>query len=52
MMPVAPPPNAVVFGTGHLYMRDMLRAGIVLNLLSFVLVSLYCLFMVQVIFLD
>jgi sodium-dependent dicarboxylate transporter 2/3/5 len=31
-LPVATPPNAVVFGSGHMRQDHMLRAGIVLNL--------------------
>lgn len=40
MMPVSTPPNAVVFATGHLKVRDMTRAGIFVNLLSALLIGL------------
>ncbi|MDD9806370.1 MAG: SLC13 family permease [Gammaproteobacteria bacterium] len=33
MMPVATPPNAIVFGSGYVRMHEMIRAGFVLNLL-------------------
>lgn len=39
MLPVATPPNAIVFSTGELRVSDMMRAGIVLNVLSVVLVA-------------
>ncbi len=32
MLPVATPPNAIIFGTNRITMRDMMRAGIRLNL--------------------
>ncbi len=40
MMPVATPPNAVVFGSGLVTMRDMLRAGLALNVALAILISL------------
>ena len=43
MLPVATPPNAIVFGSGHLPMSAMVRAGFWLNLLSVVLVAVWTL---------
>ncbi|MBB3191844.1 SLC13 family permease [Halomonas cerina] len=40
MMPVATPPNAIVFATGHLKIQSMIRAGFALNLLGTGVVSL------------
>ena len=40
MLPVATPPNALVFATGHVTIAAMIRAGIVMNLISIALVSL------------
>ena len=40
MLPVATPPNALVFGSGQIKMSDMMRAGFILNLLSILLISL------------
>ncbi len=41
MLPVATPPNAIVFGSGHIEIRSMVKAGMWLNLLSIVLISLW-----------
>ncbi|MEM0964834.1 MAG: SLC13 family permease [Verrucomicrobiota bacterium] len=38
MMPVGTPPNAVVYGTGQIGVREMIRSGIRLNLLFLVLI--------------
>lgn len=40
MMPVATPPNAIVFGSGQIQMRDMIRSGFVLNIIAIVLITL------------
>ncbi|MCB2199105.1 SLC13 family permease [bacterium] len=41
MMPVATPPNAIVFGTGRLRIADMAKTGIALNLIGVVLITIY-----------
>jgi solute carrier family 13 (sodium-dependent dicarboxylate transporter), member 2/3/5 len=40
MLPVATPPNAIVFGSGHVTIGQMVRAGIVLNLIAVLLIAL------------
>lgn len=40
MMPVASPTQAIVFGSGHVPIRDMIRAGIWFNVLGVLLVAL------------
>ena len=49
MMPVATPPNAIVFGTGHMKIQSMIKAGFVLNLFGVVLVTLICYLLVGMI---
>ena len=41
MLPVATPPNAIVFGTGLIQQKDMMRVGMLLNVLCVVLVSVW-----------
>ncbi len=48
MLPIATPPNAIVFGSGEVTMKDMIRLGILLNLVGIILVTAY-MFLVGVI---
>ena len=34
MLPVATPPNAIVYGSGYIRQSDMMRAGLVINVIS------------------
>lgn len=45
MLPVATPPNAVVFGSGHLQIKDMVRTGIWMNMISILLITLIIYFL-------
>jgi len=40
MLPIATPPNAIVFGSGQISIPQMMKAGIRLNLIGIVLVTL------------
>ncbi|TVR76665.1 MAG: DASS family sodium-coupled anion symporter [Sphaerobacteraceae bacterium] len=40
MMPVATPPNAIVFGSGYLKIGQMIRAGVFLNVISVTLITI------------
>lgn len=39
MMPVATPPNAIVFGTGRMQIMDMVKAGFLLNIIAIVVIT-------------
>jgi sodium-dependent dicarboxylate transporter 2/3/5 len=41
MLPVATPPNAIVFGTGHIKLGQMVRAGLVLDLVAVILIPIF-----------
>lgn len=49
MLPVATPPNAVVFGSGHLRIPDMVRTGIWMNLFSIILISIMVYYLLPII---
>ncbi len=40
MMPVATPPNAIVFSSGHMKIQDMIRAGFALNIMGIIVVTI------------
>ena len=39
MLPVATPPNAIVFGTGYVKQQDMVRIGLVLNVVCSIVIA-------------
>lgn len=47
MLPVATPPNAIVFGTGEIRQRDMVRGGMYLNVASIIFVALFSYFFIH-----
>lgn len=42
MLPMGTPPNAIVFASGQVPMRSMLKAGLVMNLIAVVLITVIC----------
>ncbi|MGJ8593080.1 MAG: SLC13 family permease [Aquaticitalea sp.] len=48
MLPVATPPNAVVFGSGYLRIPDMVSKGFVMNLISIIILTLFVYFVLPV----
>ncbi|MBB6054559.1 SLC13 family permease [Tolumonas osonensis] len=41
MLPVATPPNAIVYASGYVLQRDMIRVGFVLNIMCAILLALF-----------
>jgi len=50
MMPVATPPNAIVFASGRLRIRDMITTGFIINLIAIVMITLQTWFIGRAIF--
>jgi sodium-dependent dicarboxylate transporter 2/3/5 len=48
MLPVATAPNAIVFSSGRIRIHEMLRAGLWMNLISLVLISVWAQFLIAV----
>ena len=49
MLPVATPPNAVVFGSGYLKIEDMVKKGFWMNVISIILLTIIIYFMLPII---
>jgi solute carrier family 13 (sodium-dependent dicarboxylate transporter), member 2/3/5 len=45
MLPMGTPPNAIVFASGHIKLRQMAKAGFVMNIISVILITLFCWFL-------
>nr|WP_245531640.1 DASS family sodium-coupled anion symporter [Corynebacterium capitovis] len=50
MLPVATPPNAIAYSSGHVTMGQMIKGGIWLNLIALVLISLATFFLAVPVF--
>ena len=44
MLPVATPPNAIAYGSGYIKIQQMVKAGIWLNLIGIVLITIFTVF--------
>lgn len=44
MMPMGTPPNAIVFASGHIRLKQMVKTGFVMNIIAIVLITLFCWF--------
>lgn len=50
MLPMATPPNAIVFASGYIRVSQMVRVGIILNLIAIVLLALIFQFIMPMLF--
>jgi sodium-dependent dicarboxylate transporter 2/3/5 len=50
MLPMGTPPNAIVFASNHIRMKDMIKVGFVMNLISIVIITLFVIYVVPMIF--
>lgn len=50
MLPVATPPNAIVFGANYLKVSDMAKKGVLMNLISILIIALVVYFFMPYIF--
>ena len=48
MLPVATPPNAVVFGSGAVRIKDMVKAGLWLNIFGTVIIVIFVMYVMPV----
>jgi sodium-dependent dicarboxylate transporter 2/3/5 len=42
MLPMGTPPNAIVFASGFIKMKDMIKTGFVLNVICIILITVFC----------
>jgi sodium-dependent dicarboxylate transporter 2/3/5 len=48
MLPMGTPPNAIVFASGHIKLKQMVRAGFVMNIIAIILITLFSWFILPV----
>ena len=49
MMPMGTPPNAIVFASGYIKLNQMVKTGFVMNVISIILITLFCYYIVPLI---
>lgn len=49
MLPMGTPPNAIVFSSGHIKLKQMLKAGFVMNIVAVILITLFSWFLLPLI---
>jgi len=41
MLPIATPPNAIVYGTGYIKLKDMLKARLILDIIFAIYITIF-----------
>ncbi len=52
MLPVATPPNAIIFGSGKIRVAQMVRVGLWLNLISIIVISIFVYFYMPLVLIN
>ena len=50
MLPMATPPNAIVFASGYIKVHEMAKAGVFLNIASVIIIILFTKYIIPLIF--
>jgi sodium-dependent dicarboxylate transporter 2/3/5 len=50
MLPMGTPPNAIAFSSGYIKLKDMTKVGFVMNMISIVLITLFCWLLLPLVF--
>jgi sodium-dependent dicarboxylate transporter 2/3/5 len=50
MMPVSTPPNAILFASGYIKIKEMIKTGLLLNLCCLIIITVFALTVVQWVF--
>lgn len=49
MMPMGTPPNAIVFASGHITLKQMVKTGFVMNIIAVILIALFSYYIIPLI---
>jgi sodium-dependent dicarboxylate transporter 2/3/5 len=50
MLPMGTPPNAIAFSSGYIKLHQMTKVGLVMNIISVILITLFCWLLLPLIF--
>lgn len=48
MLPMGTPPNAIAFSSGHIKLKQMTYSGFIMNIVSIILISVFCWFLIPI----